>query len=304
VRSAKDIKVRLGPSGIHLFHRRSGLNVLLDEILPPETFWSLAPRQVSIALTNACDLTCAHCYAPKVRASIPLNRLLIWIKELDENGALGVGFGGGEPTLYPHFVPLCAYIYEHTRLAVTFTTHGHHLNERLVDALGATVNFVRISMDGVGETYERIRKRSFDALCDRIQAVGRLLPFGINYLVNEHTLKDLDAALRIATNLNASEFLLLPEQPANDRFGVDPDTMQNLNEWIRSYSGPVRLAISDRNSGGIPVCDPMANELGLRDFAHIDARGVLKRSSFDLDGIVIGPDGLVAALHRLRQPGG
>jgi hypothetical protein len=50
------LKVRTGPDGVHLFDRNSGLNVLFDEALVPKHRWSRAPRQVSIALTNACDL--------------------------------------------------------------------------------------------------------------------------------------------------------------------------------------------------------------------------------------------------------
>ncbi len=42
---------------MHFFNRKTGINVLVDEFKPPFSLWSTAPRQVSIALTNACDLT-------------------------------------------------------------------------------------------------------------------------------------------------------------------------------------------------------------------------------------------------------
>src|SRR5947207_1429021 len=99
----KASKVRLGPSGVHLFDRLSGLNILIDEIVPPEDAWSKAPRQVSIALTNACDLRCAYCFAPKSRSVLPLENVRKWLHELDAHGTIGVGFGGGEPTLFPGF---------------------------------------------------------------------------------------------------------------------------------------------------------------------------------------------------------
>src|SRR5689334_21178495 len=87
-------KIRLGPSGIHFFDRVSGVNVLMDEIVPPEARWSRAPRQLSIALTNACDLRCAYCFAPKHPAILPFDRACRWLRELDVNGTLGIGFGG------------------------------------------------------------------------------------------------------------------------------------------------------------------------------------------------------------------
>ena len=101
--------MRLGPSGIHLFDRASGLNLLIDEFVPPETVWAAAPRQVSIALTNTCDLACSYCFAPKTRATLAFDRIVAWLDELDPNGTMGVGFGGGEPTLYRRFADLCAH---------------------------------------------------------------------------------------------------------------------------------------------------------------------------------------------------
>jgi len=67
------MKVRKGPDGIHLFDRNTGVNILLDETIPPSSSWSASPRQVSIALTNACDLVCPHCYAPKRKAVLELD---------------------------------------------------------------------------------------------------------------------------------------------------------------------------------------------------------------------------------------
>ena len=121
------MKLRLGPNGFHLFDRSSGLNVLLDEMHPTEASWSKSPRQVSIALTNFCDLRCRYCYAPKHKASLHTDSVLRWLKELDTEGCLGIGFGGGEPTLHPDFVNICKRVAGETQLAVTFTTHGHRL---------------------------------------------------------------------------------------------------------------------------------------------------------------------------------
>src|SRR5436190_523357 len=85
-------KVRLGPAGIHLFDRASGVNLLIDERIPPEPEWASVPRQVSIALTNACDLACPYCFAPKTRASLAFDRVVSWLDELDANGTIGIGF--------------------------------------------------------------------------------------------------------------------------------------------------------------------------------------------------------------------
>jgi len=294
-------KVRLGPSGIHLFNRVSGVNLLIDEVIPPEVEFAVAPRHVSIALTNACDLACPYCFAPKTPAALAFERVVSWLNELDPNGTVGVSFGGGEPTLYPRFDDLCCYAANHTGLAVTFTTHGHHLKDTFLARLKGNVHFIRISMDGVGATYERLRNRPFNALERRLDAIRKIVPFGINYLVNEDTLPDIDTAATFAERAGASEFLLLPEHPVKGRGGLSGAAAEALRGWVSRYSGCLRLAVSETSAEGMPACDPLPRETGLRAYAHIDANGVVKGSSFDSDGVAIGRDGVLAALCQLHS---
>jgi len=298
------VKIRVGPCGIHFFDRGTGANLLLDEIAPQPSRWARAPRQVSIALTNACDLDCPYCYAPKTPRALPFELLKRWLHELDSDGTLGVGFGGGEPTLHRRFPELCTYAATRTGLAVTFTSHGHHLDDGLLAALKGHVHFIRVSMDGVGATYERLRGRPFDALIDRLVGIRRVAPFGINYVVNAETLPDIDVAASIAESTGATQLLLLPEQPVKGRCGITRDTSVALKSWVRAYSGNVRLAVSEAARDGFPTCDPLPNEIGLRAYAHIDAQGVLRRTSFDDKGVAIRADGVMAALCKLQNPEG
>lgn len=297
--STPGTKVRLGPDGIHLFARGSGVNLLIGEIVPPKSMWAAAPRQVSIALTNTCDLSCSYCFAPKTHAALAFDRIASWLNELDANGTIGVGFGGGEPTLYHRFAELCAYTSRNTGLAVTFTTHGHHLDETLLAQLRGNVHFARVSMDGIGTTYERLRGRSFDVLAQRLTALKEIVPFGINYVVNSCTLPDIDSAAEFAERVGASEFLLLPEQAVNGRGGIADETAQKLREWVESYSGGMRLAVSEKGADGMPTSDPFENETGLLAYAHIDADGVLKPSSYALQGTLIDSRGVLIALAEL-----
>jgi MoaA/NifB/PqqE/SkfB family radical SAM enzyme len=165
------VKLRADAQGVHVFDRESGLNVLLDEVIPPPETWARAPRYVSIALTNACELRCPFCYAPKTPARLDPDRVVAWIEELDGGGCLGVGVGGGEPTAHPRVAEICARAAASTGLAVTLTTRGHRFTEALADELRGNVHFVRVSIDAVGEHYERIRGRRFDALRERLAVV-------------------------------------------------------------------------------------------------------------------------------------
>lgn len=296
------MKRRLGPDGHHFFDRHTGINVLMDEVRPAEKAWSRAPRQVSIALTNVCDLHCGYCYAPKSRDSLTADQVLAWLVELDEAGCLAVGFGGGEPTLHPQFAEICRRAAQETRLAVTFTTHGHRITDHLLDSLAGSANFVRVSVDGVGRTYESHRGRRYDDLVARLCGLARVLPFGINVVVNDRTIGELDALAELAHRFKATELLLLPQQAtAAVGAGVSQEMAARLEQWVRSYVGSVRLAISEAGADGLPTCDPLPGEKELRAYAHIDASGMLRASSYASAAIPIDEAGVMDALDRLQN---
>ncbi len=301
----KQLKVRGSPDGLYLFHRNTGTNILLDEIEVPRPYWATSPRQVSIALTNMCDLHCPYCFAPKHFSKLNVAKLATWLDELDSNGTVGVGFGGGEPTLYPKLADICQYAAQKTGLAVTFTTHAHHLNTRLVQNLKGNIHFLRVSMDGIGRTYETLRGKSFQTFIKQLNYVREIAPFGINFVVNTKTIHDLDNAVTIAHNEGAAEFLLLPEQPVFGKGGINAVTMHKLQAWVSAYCGTMQISISDTFAEDFPICNPFSKESGLFAYAHIDADGVLKRSSYDLNGIPIGDGSVIEALQILwKQTGG
>ncbi|WP_122593182.1 radical SAM protein [Pseudomonas viridiflava] len=295
------MKSRIGPNGVHLFDRLSGVNVLLDELRPAETVWSTSPRQVSVALTNVCDLHCAYCYAPKFKASLRADQVLGWLKELDSGGCLGVGFGGGEPTLHPDFFNICQRVAAETRLAVTFTTHGHRVTPQLVERLKGSIHFARVSVDGVGRSYEDQRGKQFSSLLRGMESIATLSPFGINVVVNERTVVELDALSELAQNVGAIELLLLPQQATTTVPSMDTAVGRALQEWVSNYKGKVRLAVSEAGASGLPTCDPLPDERGLQAYAHIDASGTLRASSYSPAGVKVGDAGVLSALKRLRN---
>ncbi len=295
------MKARLDQNGLHLFDRTSGLNVLIEEVLPSTGVAPAdAPRYVSIALTNACDLACAYCYAPKQPARLRRDRLERWLLELDANGCLGIGFGGGEPTLYPRFGDLCQWVVGTTDLAVTFTTHGHRLTDELCGQLSGAVHFVRVSMDGVGRTYESLRGRPFSGVMAAMSRIRNMAPFGINFVVNADTIGELDAAAAVAESVGAVELLLLPQRATASAAAIDADVQAQLHDWIAKGSSTVRLAVSERGAtDGLPLAQPFHDASSLDAHAHVDANGVVKASSFDDAGVPV-TDSVMAALGELR----
>lgn len=293
-------KIRVTGAGIHWFSRTTGLNVLLDDVQPPPESWDRAPRYVSIALTNACELRCSFCYAPKTPARLARADVTRWAEQLDAEGCLGVGFGGGEPTAHPEFVEICGHVARRTKMAVTFTTHGHRLDERMAARLRTSVHFIRVSMDGVGATYEAIRGRSFEAFRARLGIISSVAPFGLNVVVNDRTVGQLDDVSRFARDVGARELLLLPEQPVSGRGGIDPGSVRRFAQWVRTAPRLVPLAVSE---AGVPLGVGIARthrENPLDAHAHVDAFGVLKADAYRQDGVTI-TSSVIDAMESLRS---
>lgn len=281
-------KLRRCRHGAHYFERSSGLNVLLDEIRFDPVAWHRAPRYVSVALTNACELRCPFCYAPKRPGRLDTNQVLTWARELDREGALGIGFGGGEPTAHPDFAELCRALVEDTDLAVSFTTHSHRMDSYLAESLRGYVHFIRVSVDGVGSTYERLRGRSFGELRERVELIGSIAPFGINTVVTDDTVAELDACLAFAESAGARELLLLAEQPADGRPGLSAAGHERLTRWLAAARSQIRLAVGAPGAvSEMGLADPFGPEPPLEAHAHVDARGLLRADAFATRGVSV-----------------
>lgn len=293
-------KIRRDRCGVHLFDRWSGLNVLVDEIDVARDEWARAPRHLAIALTNACDLRCPYCYAPKHRACLDANTVMGWLHEIDDAGCLGVGFGGGEPTVAPGFVELCRRAAAETSLAVSFTTHGHRLTAETVEQLRGSVHFVRVSVDGTGDVYEQLRGRAYDRLVEQLALVATLASFGINVVVNVETVVCLDEIAALAADTGATEILLLPEQPTPGRPPASPATIDRFRCWVTTYAGPPRLAVSEQGAGNFPVAEPFGDQPSIERYAHVDASGWIRPSSYSTTGVKIGDGSLLDAYEQLQ----
>jgi MoaA/NifB/PqqE/SkfB family radical SAM enzyme len=253
-----------------------------------------------MALTNVCDLLCPYCYAPKNSRRLDTRRVMNWLRELDQNGCLGVGFGGGEPTLFPGFAALCSQAAAETRMAITFTTHGHALTEAMAGQLSGSIHFLRVSVDGVGATYERLRRRPFARLRDQLGLVRSIARFGVNTVVNEDTIGELEAVRAFAESEGASELLLLPEQ-ATRRSGIDGATLHRLEEWIARTSRSMRLTISEAGTTeGMHIADPFGREHPLEAHAHVDASGILRANAYARVGVPVD-DSMLSAVEALRD---
>lgn len=263
----------------------------------------MAPRYVSVALTNACELSCPYCYASKKPARLGAHAISNWLRELDRNGCLGVGFGGGEPTLHSEFTKICRATTNETGMAVSFTTHGHRITEELAKQLRGSVHFIRVSVDGIGQTYETNRGRAFGDLEKRIDLISGICRFGINVVIGDGTAWELDGLLECAERWGAEELLLLPEQATVGRAGIGDLAYAEMTRWLASHrsQSSIRVGISRMaDLSGIAIADAFPLEDPLTAHAHIDADGCLRTDAFTNTRVSIRGS-VIEALTELRQ---
>jgi MoaA/NifB/PqqE/SkfB family radical SAM enzyme len=186
-------------------------------------------------------------------------------------------------------------------MAVTFTTHGHRLSPALADALRGSVHFARLSVDGVGATYERLRGRPFAAAISAAALLRSVAPVGINTVVNADTIGELDDVAEFAADVGASELLLLPEQPTAATAGISDGDAERLVRWIRTARTRLRLAIA--RSGletSVPAAEVIPGERPLDAHMHVDATGVLRPNAFAPVGTPI-EGSILDAVQALRE---
>ena len=281
------LKHRYTTQGVHIFDRTSGVNILLDEVDLHNEPLSLAPANVSIALTNLCNRQCRHCFAPKSSAVLNFEHLIGWVDELESNGCLGVGFGGGEPLLYPRIREACEYVKSHTTMACTLTTNGDFLDRATMIWMKPCVNFVRVSTNGG------------DVDLQRIKMLAKEFPLGINYLLNKATLPLLDVLSRRFADVGVMEMLLLPQVTTEHCEGVTKEFIQKVDEWLLLTELPLRVTVSSMCSHDMKSIVNIPGDAGVRQYLHISADGILKRTSVDETGVRIGDSGLISAIREV-----
>ena len=270
----RNCSVHRSNSGLEFHDRKTGSHFLFDEV---PCYPDNAPRYLSIALTNECNLHCSFCYVDKHRTQmLDPEMVKSVILTAEEKGTLGVSFGGGEPTLYLFLKDILKFTHEETRLAVGITSNCTEELIKLTPEIHEYVDFLRISMDGIDDTYTAHRNIPFSVFRERISYLSQFYKLGINYLVDETTIDDLDKAFVLMKEWGIRELLLLPKEPDC------PDAvMQRLNSWINENKDKgILLEISEFRRGDLPALGAYRDDDNSLNYAHIDAKGLLKRSSY------------------------
>jgi MoaA/NifB/PqqE/SkfB family radical SAM enzyme len=124
------------------------------------------PLLGSLKLTHACNLTCVHCpFWKRENVSLSFSQAASSLRALHNRGVRILIIEGGEPFLWKDATRSLRDVVEEARrlfFCVGVTTNGTFPIE--IDS-----DIVWVSIDGLRDTHDRIRGRSFDRIMDNIR---------------------------------------------------------------------------------------------------------------------------------------
>lgn len=88
----------------------------------------------SLELTEVCNLSCLHCYIPKEKSVLSIDKAKKIVDKLHEMGVLYLTFTGGEIFSYKYFVEVYCYA-KSKGFIISLMTNGTLVNTRIKDLL-------------------------------------------------------------------------------------------------------------------------------------------------------------------------
>ncbi|MGF6309918.1 radical SAM protein with 4Fe4S-binding SPASM domain [Bradyrhizobium sp. i1.8.4] len=213
--------------------------VLKDEIARGATVLEAKPTIISYTPSHRCNIRCTHCYQEETRdaeikradAADEIERLAPYLVRLIA--------GGGEPFLLPIWRRFLANFDTRKNPYLDFgtSTNATIVTEPVLAGLRRFKNMtINVSLDGTGETYERVRVGAkFDevrANIRRLKEVVKAAPspkanIGISMCVMKSNILDLPNLVRFARD----EVL---------QFGMSPVITRPPDESLRCFNDPVK----------------------------------------------------------------
>jgi MoaA/NifB/PqqE/SkfB family radical SAM enzyme len=195
--------------------------------------------------TDNCNMRCIMCnqWRETKTGELTLDEWKDLFRQLKAVGVDKIGFNGGEPLLRKDIVEM---IREVSDLGMTpaIITSGYLLTEeKLEDLISAGLRHITVSIDGVGEEYERIRRREWD----RVEAAARRvskafsedrIDANIGFVIMNETLSHLPKIRAFCKELGLPlMFSLVDSTPFFFKIPENKRTAQDTN-WVPKERHP------------------------------------------------------------------
>jgi MoaA/NifB/PqqE/SkfB family radical SAM enzyme len=243
-----------------------------------------------LQLLYRCNFECLHCFhGERLRHSASFTRVeavsLIRLMR-DEYGTEAVTFLGGEPFLYKDLPAVVSQAKREFGLRIEICTNGYRIERRLAE-IRSDLDFLRISLEGIGTTNDRIRRPgSYDAAISALRFSRELgIPTGVTLTVTSLNISEIVTLARQLEDLGACQLKLHSLRSVgnaahhSELLVTEPTAYTRLRDQL-GHSG-LRIDVlvdEDLSGGGAPeACSPRK---GVQSIQRIEAdpRGALTMS--------------------------
>ncbi len=172
----------------------------------PVVIWNLIRR---------CNLSCKHCYSISADHNFPgelsTGEIFTVMDELKRFKVPVLILSGGEPLLHPDIFPISERA-KSMGFYVGLSTNGTLINDENIGRIaGINYDYIGISIDGLGETHDRFRRKdgAFAASMNAIRLCREHdLKVGMRFTLTSDNAADLDGLLDLMESEQVDKFYL------------------------------------------------------------------------------------------------
>ncbi len=154
------------------------------------------PLNVDIEVSSKCQIKCDHCFRQYMDIGendfMPLDMYKKIVGECGKHGLFTLKFSmRGEPLLHPDIVEMVDFAKRSGVREVWINTNGGNFTEEMVRGLmGAGVDWITMSFDGLGAMYESVRKPlKYSESLEKLKMMRRVRDeLGVSTLLNVQTI--------------------------------------------------------------------------------------------------------------------
>ena len=163
--------------------------------------------------TNRCNLLCHHCYSKadaNEKDSLSFEQIEQTIPKLKKAGVNFVIFSGGEPLIRSDIYDI-AQCMKDNNIMTYLSTNGMYVNEKNVDKIIETFNYIGISIDGVEAVHDHFRgqKGAFQKSIDAIKLIqAHNGNAGIRFTLTKETESSFYEMFKLCEELNVDKLYI------------------------------------------------------------------------------------------------
>ena len=247
-------------------------------------------RMVYLQLLYRCNFECLHCFhGERLKHSdafTPAEAISFLRLMRDDYAAEAVTLLGGEPFVYRDLPQVVHRVKRQLGLQVEICSNGYRIERRLAE-IAADLDFLRISLEGIGVTNDRIRRSgSYQAALSALRFAGELgIRTGATMTVTSLNIGQVVPLAQELQQVGARQLKLHCLRPVGNAcdhpelFVVDPAAYTRMREQLGSAGLGIEIVLDeDLSVDGAPaVCAPRS---GFREIERVEAdpRGALTMS--------------------------